>query len=31
VLNLSTDAHSSLLTDLSLRPFQRFTLAFDTF
>ena len=30
-LNLYTDAHPSLLTELSLRSFQRFTLAFDTF
>lgn len=31
VLDLYTDAHPSLLTDRSLRPFQRFTLAFDGF
>lgn len=31
VLDLYTDAHPSLLSDVSLRPFQRFTLAFDTF
>ncbi len=31
VLNLYTDAHPSLLIDASLRPFQRFTLAFDNF
>jgi hypothetical protein len=31
VLDLYTDAHPSLLPDRSLRPFQRFTLAFDGF
>lgn len=31
VLNLYTDAHPGLLIDASLRPFQRFTLAFDNF
>jgi hypothetical protein len=31
VLNLYTDAHPSLLTEREIRPFQRFTLAFDTF
>lgn len=31
VLDLYTDAHPTLLGDAALRPFQRFTLAFDSF
>lgn len=31
VLDLFTDAHATLLTATDLRPFQRFTLAFDGF
>jgi hypothetical protein len=31
ILDLYTDAHPTLLADTALRPFQRFTLAFDGF
>lgn len=31
VLDLYTDAHPTLLTDTTLRPFQRFTMAFEGF
>jgi hypothetical protein len=31
VLDLYTDAHPTLLADTALRPFQRFTLAFESF